>query len=599
MGLFDSFMNLMKKRSHVEYRVIKDVDNWDGSAKNYSSAERMAEASLINFNPIVKGEDTQTWIKSLVKLPVREEGDDGDVYVRQAIFAAAGGRGIGRVTRPEGVTEAQFDEIIKTAATEMIEVYDEMGATAPNSIVDLAELERKVDRAVPMYSVGERLQDAINLADLAEGTHSQLVDIYIDNNELFAIVIRDGDIYRLDIIVSNSDIFISDIKKLEFEEDTAEIGRSVVFRQADGSFRWLAIASTSALNRVGEIDSRELFDSFINYANATKDFPILNFYHQGKESRLGVADYLARDEHTYIASGVFDDNEFGRGAAIGMMANPDYWGNSIEFKPVSGEMLRLIERGVAVTIPVFTKGINTAISVLPEKDAAALFTSHEFGGKNKMREDIKVDVLRLFGGDEALADRFEDTIDGVNREVDQLIHRAKDNVETVVDETVVVEDDVIVEEVIEEVIEEVVEEVVEEVIEEVVEEDVATEFVLDDSVIPQIGNELVSNEDFIRSIHEVVVHQAAPTNDALERASNLIDALTLRIAELEKSMADRLAVLEADEEQRRQTWAEDAPVKKPSVVVSYRARSNGQVAEPETVGMTDKAKSTLRNIYGN
>mgnify|MGYP002682879412 CR=1 FL=1 len=41
-----------------------------------------------------------------------------------------------------------------------------------------------------------------------------------------------------------------------------------VRRQADGAYRWTMIAATSVLNRVGEIDSAELFDTFVAHIRA-------------------------------------------------------------------------------------------------------------------------------------------------------------------------------------------------------------------------------------------------------------------------------------------------------------------------------------------
>lgn len=614
MGIFDGFLNLITKRSHhVEYRLIKEVDSWSGAASNYSTAEAYANASLINFNPQVRGSDTSDWVKTLVKLPVREEGDSQDTYIRQAVYAAAGGRGLSAITQPDGVTSEEFESARRQAAEELITVYEEMGEIAPDSIFEIAGREPERKRAVAMYSVWNRVNDALLLADMAEGTYSQLIDIYIDENELFALAIREGRLIRMDLVVVDNDVFLGDVRELEFMDDDAEMGRSIVYRQADGRFRFLCVASTSALNRVGEIDSRALFDSFIEYANASGDYPILNFYHQGTRSRLGKVDYLARDEHVYLASGLFDDNEFGRAAAEGVDKEPGYWGNSIEFKPLEGEMLRLIERGVNVTIPVFTKGINTAISLLPEGDAAALFTSYsESVGGQRMNAEVKESVLRLFNGDEELAERFEATVDAVNREVDTMIHRSNNEVvadqeEEVVEREVTEETEAVVETETEEAVEREVteneaetveEEATEEATEEVVEEEGTPEIVLDDDFVPSVANELVGYAPFIRALHEMNIQANAGTNDAVERAQVSIEALLMRLNELERSLTERIAVLEADEEQKRMVWQEDKPAAKPQVVVSYRARNNAP-EEDEAVSMADKAKDTLRAVYGS
>lgn len=59
-----------------------------------------------------------------------------------------------------------------------------------------------------------------------------------------------------------------------------------VYRQADGRWRWFSISATSVLNRVGEIDSRELFDNFIRRFPEQNTKPFRTFYHKGEAARM-------------------------------------------------------------------------------------------------------------------------------------------------------------------------------------------------------------------------------------------------------------------------------------------------------------------------
>jgi len=64
----------------------------------------------------------------------------------------------------------------------------------------------------------------------------------------------------------------------------------------------------SVLERVGEIESRALFDSFEQHALETGEYPIRQFYHPGRgfSHRLRLI-FVARYGYCYVTSGPYDD----------------------------------------------------------------------------------------------------------------------------------------------------------------------------------------------------------------------------------------------------------------------------------------------------
>ena len=125
-------------------REIKEVETWDGSAANYEDPAAYCSACLIDVNP--DGEDKVT---ALCMLPVRGPGDEPGAYVDKAVMAAAGGRGITQVEKPEGVEEATWDSAVKAAANEIVSAYEQMDRVAPQSVYDLAGKERPAEADQP------------------------------------------------------------------------------------------------------------------------------------------------------------------------------------------------------------------------------------------------------------------------------------------------------------------------------------------------------------------------------------------------------------------------------------------------------------------
>ena len=241
-------------------------------------------------------------------------------------------------------------------------------------------------RAISGQQVFDALWQRMFDLDLQiEGSDHFLVDVYFDENGFYALYVDRGKLYRYDLEVQDNNIVLGErIEVMEVHQPVES--RTVIRQQPDGKFRWFSVSGTAVLNRSGEIDSRDLFDSFIEYAERTGQYPIRMFYHQGgisedwemDESTLayktGQADFLARDGYCYITSGLYDDTSLAKIEIEALQNNPDFWGESIRFWPTRGELTEISE---GIKIPVYTEGFNVEISTLPETDAAHLMTRTE------------------------------------------------------------------------------------------------------------------------------------------------------------------------------------------------------------------------------
>ena len=305
---------------------------------------------------------------------------------------------------------------------------------------DTAETTRQ--RALSMWRLNDQLWYALNPDDTEWSNWAWPMDIYADNGELFAIYTQGGHLYRVDLSVSGDTLTVGDPIQVTEAFPAVQQSRANFFvrRQADGQYRWVMIAATSVLNRVGELDSSELFQSFIDEAERSGEYPRLDFYHLGLADadawEFGTADYLAHDGVCYIASGLFDDHPLAHATIRATERDePGAWGASIEFYTREEAELMVVQVGddnpVELKVPIYRKGKNTRISVLKEQDAAGLFTTLGVSREVlRMRSDILEKLTELYGNEEearAFVDEFGIEVDGVNQAVKEqgLIHRGK------------------------------------------------------------------------------------------------------------------------------------------------------------------------------
>lgn len=121
----------------LERRVVES-DSWDGAPARWPDTDAYCAACLIDVNAAAERTEKA---QSHCMLPVRNPGDSADTYVMPAVFAAAGGRGIGRVQRPDDVPATAWAAAMQAAARKLIAAYGQMDRDAPLALYQLANLE--------------------------------------------------------------------------------------------------------------------------------------------------------------------------------------------------------------------------------------------------------------------------------------------------------------------------------------------------------------------------------------------------------------------------------------------------------------------------
>jgi len=265
-------------------------------------------------------------------------------------------------------------------------------------------------RATPLSSVYMQVQEQLMAA--MPDLYPFLTDLYDDNGQMIGIVSMAGKLYRTPIAIDGTSAMAGPLEEVETFFLPAR-GRLSIIRQADGGVRWFAQAASAVLNRVSEIDSRQLFDSFVTRAAETNEYPALRFYHTPGLD-FGRADWLARDGYLYLASGVLDMAHPLAGALVDAVEQGrGEWGCSIGFLADESQLVEIAE---GVRVPVYTAGVNREISVLPEGDAASWYTAIGLE-VTRMQKNVRDALVKLFG-DEAKADEFIAGVDETNRSIE-------------------------------------------------------------------------------------------------------------------------------------------------------------------------------------
>jgi hypothetical protein len=249
---------------------------------------------------------------------------------------------------------------------------------------------------------------------------------------MFAVFAMNGLLYKADIMLASGGVVMGDPVQVEIQY--APVAQSLkTLRQADGQYRWFAFpAATAVLNRSGELDSRQLFESFVKRIEDGAPYPYLTFYHVGEAIKLGLADYVAVDGYTLLMSGLWDAEALPQAVRQAIENDPDYYGISIGYfyQPETKERLQV---GEGITIPVYTDGILVEASILAEQDASCLFTGAYTEGVNRMNKKAKDELEKIVAGNpelEAQVAELEKHVDEVNASTEGLIRREKETPES-------------------------------------------------------------------------------------------------------------------------------------------------------------------------
>lgn len=239
------------------------------------------------------------------------------------------------------------------------------------------------------------------------------VDIYLSDGALSLVTTKEGRLLRYPLSIKGDLIMLG---KQEFVSTEFTTQKRSVFRSTGE--RWFIITGTAVINRDAQIDSRLLYDNFIRRADESGRYPYFTIFHLGEQFKVGQADWLARDEYVYMASGTWEDNDLARAAKKALEEDTQgYWGASNRFLPIGEpEVIRAED----TDIPVFQDGIHIEISMLPEFTASSLFTrSTTITEVNRMNKVVQDALKKIFAGDEAKAAEWIEKIDDVNRSIQE------------------------------------------------------------------------------------------------------------------------------------------------------------------------------------
>lgn len=552
-------------------RAIKDVGEWDGSASRWESTEAYCTDCLIDVNSAA-GRDEKA--QSHCMLPVRGPDDPDDTYVRQAAHAAAGGHGITQVKRPDDVPAEAWDKAVSDAAKKLVAIYDEMDEEAPESVQALAEGTERAksinDIYMAAYAQLEEIDSTVWINDMFYDAESE---------SLFIIVSSNGKLYQVPLERDGNSLKLGAWTEVEYNFKSVGDGvesRTIVRQTESGRYRWIGISATSVLNRVGQLDSRGLFDSFIAHAENTGKYPVRQFFHQGETFRTGQCDFLARDGFCLITSGLFDDTELGRLEAQARMREPDYWGDSIGFTSDDYEMWEVAE---GVNIPVYLSGILREISTLPEEHAASWYTHANLQEVNRMLDDRVFEAfVKLFDGDEDKARAWLETnAEARNRAIEdanqltrqkppQANAQERDAGEANAPDADASES----------------------------EPEATPNFEIDEEMMAALAAEVINRSaEQISEMVDVAVEQYTA---AFEKITEATEAM----AEHLRSLSEKVESLMQEEAEKRDAWLADRPPA-PRMTITYRPRAKTQSAPPaeaddEPDDMSRRAEEVLSAI---
>lgn len=457
---------------------------------------------------------------------------------------------------------------------------------------DFELIPRKKTRSTSMSRITEQLYKLLRDNNDKGEDWAYPIGLYVgdDGKSIFSIVAQSGKLFQVPLTIKKDELSMGEWTQVKEEFVPVAQSRFSVRRQKNGKYRWFAIAATSVLNRVGEIDSSTLFDNFIERAEKSGDYPRLDFYHYGlsdsEKWEFGTADYLARDGVCYLASGLFDEDHPLAKATIRSVEEGTFedWGTSIEFYAIGDAEKISVEP--EVYIPVYKDGENTRISLVLEQDAAGLFTRIGVNEEiqRAMDKTTKEALKKLFGDDEEGLKAFVSNSDSVNRTVkdENLIHRSKkkDAVKQDPEDQIEDDDDQDTDD--------------EEDMEEDEDENLDNELVLDEAAVEAITQQMTQSEGFkaiLQGLNEIK-QSVAEMVVAREKDQK-------EIADLKKSqvkITQAVERLNKDEGEKKQEYLTDLPSRRQKVVTFKPSEAHSGDLENFEEDMEDIATRTLNGI---
>jgi hypothetical protein len=113
-------------------------------------------------------------------------------------------------------------------------------------------------------------------------------------------------------------------------QDAGDADRFSVYKQDDGTWRWVSISSVAVKDKEFEIVTEKARDDAIQHAIDTGEFGEIDLVHVDGTD-VGKCDLMMGVGNRLVEGGTFDDTEIARGAIKAIRDDPDHWGISIRF----------------------------------------------------------------------------------------------------------------------------------------------------------------------------------------------------------------------------------------------------------------------------
>jgi hypothetical protein len=410
-----------------------------------------------------------------------------------------------------------------------------------------------------------------------------------DESGLWVVLNSQGSLYRATIGVgTDNEVTLGSLQEVKEEYVPVKQNRVWLKRQADGLPRFYLVAATAILNRVNEIDSRKLFDKMVEHAEEADFYPAIDIHHLGPYNGdlfdIGYADYVARVGVTYIASGILDESKLLGRKMVRALENDTQgeWGCSIEYFALEMETIDLpLGDNGTIPIDVYTDGVNTRISLLPEQRAANWFTKATLKERSTMKptKDALLTLRKLFETEEEF-EEFVGQLAQVNDEVEQrgLIHReAETPPATPAAEPTGTESEQLDPE----------GDPAQPATTQATAQAVERELVIDDDLVAAIADQVLAK---LATAPPAEVERSQQVDDKLNQILTAVTTLTTQV----NQQAGRLATLERSQEEAHAEWVADLPPRlKERIVVTHRptqANGNGEPPSADAIAAETLSK---------
>jgi hypothetical protein len=424
---------------------------------------------------------------------------------------------------------------------------------------------QQVDQSTSLNNVYEQ----VFMWGMDQDSWMWLLDLYVDetNGGLSAIFSIEGKIFQASVTVTETGISMGALVQVVTEFKPVGGAPENTPANAEGSLmgyskfivkqatetepvRWFLISSSTVLNRNGAMNSKNLFDKFAEQdlsGNGEHPAVFLDFFHMGEVTKMGMVDWVGRDDNLLLASGTFNDSIWAECMQSAWADDPDYWGSSISFWPLDGETFEI---AAGIQVPGYTDGYLDSITTLPEKDAACLLTALQVKGKVKMQKEMEDALKKLSGGDSAVFDKLKEMADGANSTIvkEGLIHLSAEVAPVPAAETVPATAEVAP-----------------------VPAPAAREITLDDELVELMVEKVTGHPKFTEAIASVTQSNTALSEQIAALSKSFGDFQATAIAQ-KKTLEDRMAKVEKPIEEHVQQVLDDRPAVSGQKVVIHRPR---------------------------